>query len=156
MNIGVLVYVKKDNNYLMIKRDKGEDDFHRGYYVAPGGKREKNESIMEAAKRELNEETGLISEKLKFMGFLNFPNLGNSPFETEWVGFVFICDSFKGICKKNCPEGDLFWVKESEMLELPMWEGDYIFTKLLLDEIQFDIKLWYENEKLIKKQINYL
>lgn len=39
---------------------------------------------------------------------------------------------------------------------LPTWEGDKVFLELLLsgDERFFSVKLQYEGEKLINKQIN--
>ena len=156
MKIGVLVYVENDNNFLMMKRNKKEDDFHEGYWVAPGGKRKENETIREAAKRELEEETGLISKKLKFMGFLNFPDLGDSPFMDEWLGFVFICSKFEGNLLKKSPEGELKWIKKNKMLDLDMWEGDYIFTELLLNNKKFDIQLTYRKNNLINKNINII
>ncbi|HMA68671.1 MAG TPA: 8-oxo-dGTP diphosphatase [Candidatus Mcinerneyibacterium sp.] len=156
LNIGVLIYLKDENNYLMIKRNKKENDFHEGFFVAPGGKREKNESITEAAIRELKEETGFRAEELELMGFLNFPDKGDSPFNKEWLGFVFLCESYSGKQKKSCPEGELIWVDEKKLLKLPMWEGDYIFTKMLIKKNKFDIKLTYQNNKLIEKKVSRL
>jgi len=62
--IQVLVYPVKKNNddwdYLMLKRVKGRGGFWQGVTGAPKG----FETLMEAANRELFEETGFISVKL--------------------------------------------------------------------------------------------
>lgn len=140
----------------MLKRNKKDDDFHEGYWVAPGGKREDNETIRETAKRELEEETGLIADKLKFLGFLNFPDYGNSPFNEEWLDFVFLCEKFYGSLIESSSEGSLKWIEEDKMLELDMWEGDYLFTRFVLEAKKFDIQLTYINEELIEKKIQLL
>ena len=42
-------------------------------------------------------------------------------------------------------------------LELPTWEGDAVFLKLLLSDEQrfFTIKLRYEGDKLIEKNVQF-
>lgn len=35
-----------------------------------------------------------------------------------------------------CDEGDLCWVSKDKILELPTWEGDAVFLKLLLSDEQ--------------------
>ncbi|MEE3122208.1 MAG: NUDIX domain-containing protein, partial [SAR324 cluster bacterium] len=42
MKLGVLVYLEHEKKVLMIHRQK--DDEHKGYWLAPGGKIEKNEA----------------------------------------------------------------------------------------------------------------
>ena len=153
IKIGVLVYVKKDNKYLMLYRNKKEKDFNKGFWIAPGGKREDNESITDCAKREVYEETGLRVEKLKFLGFLHFPENIYTPFGEEWVDFVFLCEDFSGKVKDECNEGELKWIDEKDMLSLNMWEGDYIFTEYILKDEKFSIQLTYENKKLVSKKI---
>lgn len=43
----------------------------------------------------------------------------------DYDGEVIICD-----------EGDLCWVSKDKILELPTWEGDAVFLKLLLSDEQ--------------------
>ena len=147
--IGVLVYIKRDGMYLMIHRNKKKDDFHKGFWVAPGGKREDNESLLECARREMTEETGLLPLSMKFCGFLHFPHTERTPVGCEWVDFVYQCDDFTGTVTDNCPEGDLKWVKESDLLDLPMWEGDLIFTKYVMEGRFFSLSISYDGSRLI-------
>ena len=53
-----------------------------------------------------------------------------------------------------CDEGDLEWIDKHKLAELPMWEGDKIFLKLVnnLDEPFFNLKLVYQGEKLISAE----
>ena len=77
MKLGVLVYLEHENKVLMIHRQK--EDEHKGYWLAPGGKIEKNEAPHETAVREYQEETGLTPEGLQIKAVLSFPDLGASP-----------------------------------------------------------------------------
>ena len=46
---------------------------------------------------------------------------------------------------------------KKEILKLPTWEGDAVFLKLLLEGEQrfFTLKLVYEGEKLVEKQLRF-
>ena len=49
------------------------------------------------------------------------------------------------------------WVPKKGVLQLPTWEGDAVFLKLLLDNEEkfFTLKLIYEDEKLVEKNIQF-
>ena len=54
-----------------------------------------------------------------------------------------------------CAEGELAWIKKTELLDLPLWEGDKIFLRLLdTDEPFFSLKLRYEGERLVFAALN--
>ena len=107
MKLGVLVYLEHENKVLMIHRQK--EDEHKGYWLAPGGKIEKNEAPHETAVREYQEETGLTPEGLQIKAVLSFPDLGDSPFGDEWQVFLFHADRIKGELTNHCSEGQLVW-----------------------------------------------
>jgi 8-oxo-dGTP diphosphatase len=51
---------------------------------------------------------------------------------------------------KNCDEGELVWIDKSKVYQLPIWEGDKIFFRLLEKDAEFfSLKLIYEKDKLI-------
>ena len=54
-----VILTKMNNKWLLCKQKQ------KDYYEFPGGKKEKNESIQNTAKRELYEETGAINFELK-------------------------------------------------------------------------------------------
>ena len=64
---------------------------------------------------------------------------------------LYTADEFEGemIC---CDEGDLVWIDKSEVYDLPIWEGDKIFFKLLEErEDYFSLKLVYsETDELVQ------
>ena len=69
---------------------------------------------------------------------------------------LFTSDSYIGEIKDNCDEGNLEWVKKSEVRNLPIWEGDKIFFDLLEKEKRFfSLKLCYEGDRLVSHTIEY-
>ena len=55
--LGTLVYALRDNDVLVMRRNK---EPNLGLWIAPGGKVEIGESPYETARREMLEETGLV------------------------------------------------------------------------------------------------
>ena len=150
MRLGVLVYIEKDKQILMIHRQKRDE--HQGFWLAPGGKIEANEPPHEAARREVIEETGLELTNLHLQGLLSFPDLGDSPFGDEWHVFVFYSNSFQGALREDCPEGTLAWISTKELMSLPMWEGDRLFTPMVFGEQPFGGRLLYRGNVLHESQ----
>lgn len=61
---------------------------------------------------------------------------------------LYTADCFEGTLT-DCEEGDLEWVRISEISRLPVWEGDRIFFHLLETEHPFfSLKLDYVGERL--------
>ena len=65
----ILVYNKDENKILMCKREK---EPYKGKLNLVGGKVEKGESELEAAYRELNEETGIKRNEINLTHIMNF------------------------------------------------------------------------------------
>ncbi len=120
-----LCYVKSGGKTLMLLRNKKKNDIHDGKYNGLGGKMESGETPLECVKREVFEESGLIIKNPVFKGTLLFPEFDG---ENDWLVFVFTARKFGGKLKKS-PEGELFWVKDGELLSLNLWEGDRVFLK---------------------------
>jgi len=59
--VGILVYGKNDN--ILLVEHKSTADHKTGIFGLPAGRLNKNESAIEAAVRELKEETGLTTKK---------------------------------------------------------------------------------------------
>ena len=67
--------------------------------------------------------------------------------ETEYM-FLYTADGYEGELT-DCDEGKLEWVKKSELSGLNLWEGDYVFFRLLEEEKPFfSLKLEYEGDRL--------
>lgn len=65
----VFVFDKDENNILMCKREK---EPYKGKFNLVGGKVEENESELEAAYRELQEETGITPDDIVLTNIMNF------------------------------------------------------------------------------------
>ena len=65
----ILVYNKNEDKILMCKREK---EPYKGKYNLVGGKVEDNENELDAAYRELQEETGITVENITLNHIMNF------------------------------------------------------------------------------------
>ena len=145
-NLTTLCYIEQDGKYLMLHRVKKENDVNKDKWVGIGGHFEENESPEECLLREVLEETGLQLISYRFRGIITFIS---DRWDTEYM-HLFTADRFTGIIAE-CDEGELCWVEKSKVYDLPIWEGDKIFFRML-DEREdfFSLKLRYEGEKLVE------
>lgn len=144
MKSTVLCYIENDNKYLMLYRNKKNDDLNEGKWLGIGGHIEKGETIDQALLREVKEETGLTLLSYKKRGYIKFIN---DDYEEEM--FLFTASSFEGSLI-DCVEGELHWIDKDKIFELSLWEGDIYFLKPLINEEEyFSIDLIYSNDKLI-------
>lgn len=68
--------------------------------------------------------------------------------------FLYTADGFYGTLTE-CEEGDLEWVEKSRVCDLPIWEGDRIFFRLIEENHPFfSLKLRYENNVLVEQSLN--
>ncbi len=145
-NLTTICYIEKEGCYLMLHRVKKEHDINRDKWIGVGGHFEAQESPEDCLLREVREETGLILNAWKLRGVISFIYGGN---DGEYM-FVYTADSFTGTLT-DCDEGELEWVEKAKVYELPLWEGDRIFLRLLETERPFfSLKLLYEGDKLLE------
>ncbi len=146
----VLIHIEKDNKYLMLHRNKKQNDINKDKWIGIGGKFEKGESPEECAYREAFEETGLKLKELKLCGIVTFVSDENY---VEYM-FVYKSTSFEGVLKQ-CDEGTLEWIDKQAVYSLNLWEGDKIFLRLLEEDAPFfSLKLVYEKNKLTLAVLN--
>lgn len=142
-----LCYIEQDGKYLMMHRTKKEHDASHNKWIGVGGKCEENESPAECVIRETQEETGLILTQPRLRGIVSF---FSDQWESEYM-FIYTADSFAGTLALDCTEGEMAWVDKTEIMSLPLWEGDKIFLKLLLEDAEFfQLKLVYRGEELVE------
>ena len=145
-----LCHIEKDNKYLMLHRIKKQHDLNHDKWIGIGGKFEDKESPEEANFRETLEETGLTLNTAKYCGIVTFVS---DKWETEYM-HIFHSTDFRGEIKE-CNEGKLEWVEIQDVYNLPIWEGDKIFLKLIEEKCEFfSLKLEYQGQKLIKAILN--
>lgn len=128
MHNSTLCYLENQSGeYLMLHRVKKAVDVNKDKWIGVGGKFEGQESPDECVRREVLEETGLTLTSFRFRGVVTFLSEG---WDGEYM-FLFTADGWTGELVRECAEGDLEWVPKSKVAELPIWEGDKIFLKLL-------------------------
>ncbi len=140
-----LVYIEQDDSYLMLLRNKKENDENQGKWIGVGGHFEENESPEDCMLREVREETGLIPDDYRLRGVVTFVS---DCYEGEYM-YLFTASSFRGRLKE-CREGELHWIPKDQVFGLNLWEGDRAFLKLLLEDAGFfTMKLVYEGDRLV-------
>ena len=155
-----LCYIESASGYLMLHRVKKENDENRDKWIGIGGKFEYGETPEECATREIREETGLIfAEKdLKARGIVTFVS---DEWGTEYM-FLFTASlsdvegrpDEASVPAEN-PEGLLEWVTKEKVTDLPIWEGDRIFLRLLAENAPyFSLKLVYSGDRLAESKLS--
>ena len=145
-----LCYIERGDEYLMLHRVKKENDINRDKWIGLGGKFEEDESPEECLLREVYEESGLWLTSWRYRGIVTFVNTKCS---SEYM-HLFTADGFEGTVGP-CDEGELEWIKKSELMKLTLWEGDRIFLRLLdSNEPFFSLKLSYDGDELIGAKLN--
>ena len=145
-----LCYIERGDEYLMLHRVKKENDINRDKWIGLGGKFKEDESPEERLLREVYEESGLRLTSWRYRGIVTFVNTKCS---SEYM-HLFTADGFEGTVGP-CDEGELEWIKKSELMKLTLWEGDRIFLRLLdSNEPFFSLKLSYDGDELIGAKLN--
>ena len=139
-----MIYLKRDDSYLLLLRNKKKNDINAGKWIGVGGHLEKGETIDECAIREVKEETGYDVRSLKCAGEVLFIDE-----TTKMMMYIYEITDFSGEMIE-CNEGDLQWIPIKDIYDYPMWEGDKIFLpKVINHEPYFKMTLTYCNGKLI-------
>lgn len=120
------VFKKETHEMLFIERK------HNWLGLAfPGGHLEPGESITDCIKREIKEETNLTIQKIVFKGIANFYNTNT---EERLIVFNYFADDFDGDCFNESNEGNLFWLKSSEVQHIKLADGMEYRVPLFLQE----------------------
>lgn len=130
VKIGVNIFLIRDNKILFGKRI-GKVGY--GTWCLPGGHFEYGESLIDAAKRELKEETGITANDLEFLHLINDPDK-----ETHYVHINFLAKDFQGEAQVTEPENFAEW-KWFDMSNLPkeIFSGHQKFVPVFLQKSVF-------------------
>jgi 8-oxo-dGTP diphosphatase len=161
----VLVYAFDGPRVLLIHRVPAqgsgrEADYHLGKWNGLGGKLEPGESPLEAARRELREESGLALSLDRFrpLGMLTFPDF-KAHRKEDWIVFVFRAELHEGEAAgvlAEVDEGKLHWVESGRVSELPFWAGDRHFLPHVFEGRPFLGTIWYEGQAVTRHWVQAL
>ena len=135
----------------MLHRLKNKNDVNRDKWIGVGGKFERDESPEECLLREVREETGLTLLDYRLRGVVTFVA---ENWETQYM-YLYTATKWTGTMT-GCDEGDLEWVPKSRVQDLPIWEGDKIFFRLIEDPASpfFSLKLAYSGDQLVRAALD--
>ncbi|MBQ2043124.1 MAG: 8-oxo-dGTP diphosphatase [Firmicutes bacterium] len=140
-----LCYIKKEGSWLLLFRNKKENDLNEGKWIGVGGKCEPGETPEQCVRSETLEETGLTLGKVCCRGVVHFRS---DTWEDEEM-YLYTSEEFSGELDENCAEGTLAWIPEDQVMSLPMWEGDRLFLPELLEgAAAIEMTVVYEGDRL--------
>ncbi len=145
----VNLLVEKNGEVLLLKKPR------RGWYVAPGGKMDPGESILETAVREFKEETGAEALAPQLKGVFTMVIQNGEEVVDEWMLHTFAAHDFTGTPMKHTVEGDLEWHPIEALNTLPMAEGDRTNLLYAVSQkgIQYGTFTYTEDFKLLDQKI---
>ena len=141
----VLTYVMDEDKVLLILKKRGLGD---GYYNAPGGHIELEETSIEAAIRETKEETGLDVSELKERGTLRFQFKDG----LRMVCYVFVTSTWEGELKE-CDEAKPFWTDKASLDYNMMWKDDKLWLPLLLEGKEFEGWFVFDDREMLDAKV---
>ena len=141
-----LCYLEQNGCYLMLHRIKKKNDVNHDKWIGVGGKFDPGETAEACALREVWEETGLTMQSPTYRGIVDFTC---EPWPAERM-HLYTCTDFTGTLT-DCNEGTLEWVPKPEVENLPIWQGDKIFLRLLAEGAPFfHLELTYHGDTLVQ------
>lgn len=113
---------EKNHKFLMIRHQRG---INKGCINFPGGKKEEGETMDRCVVRETLEETGLLIENPKQVGYVEFP-------EFEYFVYIYKSTKFSGTLHANAGEVEAFWQDADNIPYSEMREADSNFLPDIL------------------------
>lgn len=141
--------VIENGQVLLLKKPR------RDWYVAPGGKMEAGESIIEAAVREFKEETNATPIGTHLKGVYTMMIQEHEKTVDEWMLFTFAANRVIGKLFEETTEGLLEWHPVEELASLPMAEGDRTNLQFAANQqgVQYGTFYYTPEFQLIKETI---
>lgn len=149
-----LCYIERQGQYLMLHRVKKENDENHDKWIGVGGHFEAGESPFDCVRREISEETGLHipPERLDYRGIVTFVSEKYNSDGEQMHLFTVDGSNIENIeSPADCDEGVLEWIDKTELMSLPMWDGDRIFLELIHTDCPFfSLKLDYDRDDRLR------
>ena len=132
--VAVSAAIVREGRVLIARRARAPA---HGIYTLPGGVVEVGETLHEAIKREIAEETGLTIEPIALAGYRErIAHDGNGGVEQHFVILPFAARVISGEVMLNEELAEVRWLRPSELVGLPTTEGlaEIVATAIALVE----------------------
>ena len=150
MRATTLCYLERGGQYLMLHRVRKKNDPNHDKWIGVGGGIEAGETPEQCLLREVHEETGLTLTGYEKRGVIDFI----SDVCEDEIMHLYTAHSWIGEMT-DCDEGVLQWVDKDQVCDLPLWEGDRVFLRLLAEDAPcFHLRLEYRGDALARAVLN--
>lgn len=134
-----LIFVKSNNKVLLGYKTRGLGvDLWNGF----GGKVEKNESVLNCAKRELCEECNINAVDLKHIGVVRYDEVDEKRIS---IVHIFICNKFNGNPSGSEEMNPIKWYLFNDIPYKQMWPDAVEWLPVALKEQYFNVECIYVN-----------
>jgi len=132
----VYLIFRKDNRFAFVLR--ANTGWMDGHYALPAGRVERDESFLQAAVREANEEVGVVVQPENFEHRLTIHR--KHP-DSEWADVVFEAAKWRGELFNAEPDihGELIWFAADELPDNIVPNSKFIIEKYLAHEAYAEI-----------------
>ena len=138
MKVSTITFLVKDDSvYLALKKEGG---FGAGYLNGYGGKVGAGETIKQAAVRELEEESGVKTEKIEEIAIIDFFDDQEQVFECH----VFFAKEWEGEPKETKEMGPPKLYKLNDMPYEEMWKADRTWLPLVFSGEKIRAEAYYK------------
>ncbi|MBI2112399.1 8-oxo-dGTP diphosphatase [Candidatus Woesearchaeota archaeon] len=146
MKQATLCIIREENKILLGLKKRG---FGEGKYNGFGGKVMNGESIIDAAIRELQEESGLIGMRLENVGELSF----HFPHKSDWnqIVYLFVVHEYSGRLEES-EEMKPVWFSLNNIPFEKMWDDDQYWLPAILEGKKIQGKFTFKEDN---KTIEY-
>jgi len=133
MNTRLIVsaVIEKEGKILLGRKEKDMGPYPNTWHIPGGGVELDKESLEEAIKREIKEETGLEVENLEKLAFDEDSAHNKHGELTHYVFLVFKCSCKSGEPKPGDDLVELRWFDSGELKDLPLTRPSYKLFKEL-------------------------
>lgn len=147
----VLVFPVDEKGHVLLLKGARSKKIWAGLWNGPGGHLEAGESVLDAARRELLEETGLCAGKLIHIAQI-VVDTGETP---GIIFFVFKAKQLSGELRGSA-EGDLAWFTQGQAMKQDLVEDLFTLLPLVMRHRANEKPFWGhysydENDQLIMR-----